>query len=104
MEEMAAIFGAMGFRVGEGLDIQTDWYNFGALSIPAHHPARAEHDTFYLPGERDGRVGFCALRIRRSLVRERESRRHGAKRAARSAFAWPGRIRTRGIQCEASRP
>lgn len=53
MEEMAAIFGAMGFRVGEGLDVQTDWFNFGALNIPAHHPARADHDTFYLPGTRD---------------------------------------------------
>ena len=55
MEEMAAIFGAMGFSVGEGLDIQTDWFNFGALNIPGHHPARADHDTFYLPGTRDGR-------------------------------------------------
>ena len=55
MEEMAALFGAMGFTVGEGLDIQTDWFNFGALNIPAHHPARADHDTFYLPGTRDGR-------------------------------------------------
>ena len=55
MEEMAAIFGAMGFRVGEGLDVETDWFNFGALNIPAHHPARADHDTFYLPGTRDGR-------------------------------------------------
>jgi phenylalanyl-tRNA synthetase alpha chain len=53
-EEMAAIFGAMGFEVGEGFDIETDWYNFGALNIPAHHPARADHDTFYLPGQRDG--------------------------------------------------
>ena len=55
MEEMAALFGAMGFTVGEGLDVQTDWFNFGALNIPAHHPARADHDTFYLPGTRDGR-------------------------------------------------
>ena len=55
MEEMAAIFGAMGFRIGEGLDVQTDWFNFGALNIPGHHPARADHDTFYLPGTRDGR-------------------------------------------------
>ena len=55
MEEMAAIFGAMGFTVGEGLDIQTDWFNFSALNIPAHHPARADHDTFYLPGRRDDR-------------------------------------------------
>ena len=55
MEEMAAIFGAMGFTVGEGLDVQTDWFNFSALNIPAHHPARADHDTFYMPGTRDGR-------------------------------------------------
>ena len=55
IEEISAIFGAMGFAVGEGLDVETDWYNFSALNIPAHHPARADHDTFYLPGERDGR-------------------------------------------------
>ncbi|MGI4800577.1 MAG: phenylalanine--tRNA ligase subunit alpha [Janthinobacterium lividum] len=55
IEEMVAIFGAMGFGVGEGFDVETDWFNFGALNIPAHHPARADHDTFYMPGERDGR-------------------------------------------------
>ncbi len=55
MEEMAAIFGAMGFEVGEGLDVETDWFNFSALNIPSHHPARADHDTFYMPGTRDGR-------------------------------------------------
>ncbi len=49
MEEMAAIFGAMGFAVAEGPDVESDWHNFGALNIPAHHPARADHDTFYLP-------------------------------------------------------
>jgi phenylalanyl-tRNA synthetase alpha chain len=54
MEEMAAIFGAMGFCVAEGPDAEGDWYNFGALNIPAHHPARADHDTFYLPGEGGG--------------------------------------------------
>ena len=54
MEEMAAIFGAMGFRVGEGPDVETTWHNFSALNIPAHHPARAEMDTFYLPGTRNG--------------------------------------------------
>jgi phenylalanyl-tRNA synthetase alpha chain len=50
IDEMAAIFGAMGFSVGEGWDIETDWRNFGALNIPAHHPARADQDTFYLSG------------------------------------------------------
>ena len=48
-EEIVAIFGAMGFTVAEGPDIETDWHNFGALNIPGHHPARADHDTFYLP-------------------------------------------------------
>jgi phenylalanyl-tRNA synthetase alpha chain len=53
MEEIAAIFGAMGCTVVDGPDVESDWYNFGALNIPAHHPARADHDTFYLPA-RDG--------------------------------------------------
>ncbi|HEY1857688.1 phenylalanine--tRNA ligase subunit alpha [Acidocella sp.] len=48
MEELAAIFGAMGFEIKEGPDIENDWNNFSALNIPAHHPARAMMDTFYL--------------------------------------------------------
>ena len=53
MEEVAAIFGAMGCTVVDGPDVESDWFNFGALNIPGHHPARADHDTFYLP-PRDG--------------------------------------------------
>ncbi|WP_428377977.1 phenylalanine--tRNA ligase subunit alpha [Lichenicoccus sp.] len=49
IEEMVAIFGAMGFRLAEGPDIETDWHNFSALNTPSHHPARTDHDTFYLP-------------------------------------------------------
>ncbi len=48
-EELTALFGAMGFKVAEGPDIEGDWFNFGALNIPDHHPARQDHDTFYLP-------------------------------------------------------
>jgi phenylalanyl-tRNA synthetase alpha chain len=51
MEEIAAIFGAMGFVIAEGPDVESDWHNFSALNIPAHHPARADHDTFYLPAQ-----------------------------------------------------
>jgi len=51
MEEIAAIFGAMGFNTAEGPDIESDWHNFSALNIPGHHPARDDHDTFYLPGD-----------------------------------------------------
>jgi phenylalanyl-tRNA synthetase alpha chain len=54
MEELTALFGAIGFRVAEGPDIESDWHNFGALNIPDHHPARQDHDTFYLPAV-DGR-------------------------------------------------
>ncbi|MCW3473178.1 phenylalanine--tRNA ligase subunit alpha [Limobrevibacterium gyesilva] len=50
IEEMAAIFGAMGFGIAEGPDVEDDWRNFGALNIPAHHSAREDMDTFYLPG------------------------------------------------------
>ncbi len=55
MEEMAAIFGAMGFKIAEGPDVEDEWRNFGALNIPAHHPARQDMDTFYMPELRDGK-------------------------------------------------
>jgi phenylalanyl-tRNA synthetase alpha chain len=55
MDEMAAIFGAMGFEIAEGPDIENDWLNFSALNIPAHHSAREDMDTFYLPAEPGGR-------------------------------------------------
>ncbi len=48
IEELTALFGAMGFGVKDGPDIEDDWYSFGALNIPSHHPARAMMDTFYL--------------------------------------------------------
>jgi len=54
MDEMVEIFGAMGFRVAEGPDIETDERNFTLLNIPADHPARQMHDTFYLPAKADG--------------------------------------------------
>ncbi|MHB8811313.1 MAG: phenylalanine--tRNA ligase subunit alpha [Desulfobulbaceae bacterium] len=48
MEEICAIFEGMGFAVAEGPDVELDHYNFAALNIPEHHPARAMHDTFYV--------------------------------------------------------
>ncbi len=52
MEELAQIFGAMGFKLEEGPDIEDDFHNFGALNFPDQHPARDMHDTFFL-GPRD---------------------------------------------------
>jgi len=54
IDEMAAIFCEMGFEVAEGPHIETDFNNFTALNIPPEHPARQEHDTFYLPEKEDG--------------------------------------------------
>ena len=54
MEELVAIFGEMGFSVAEGPDIEDDFHNFTALNIPEEHPARQDHDTFYLPPREDG--------------------------------------------------
>ena len=50
IDEIVAILGEMGLSVAEGPDIEDDWHNFTALNIPPDHPARQEHDTFYLPG------------------------------------------------------
>jgi len=55
IEEIVSIFGEMGFTVAEGPDIEDDWHNFTALNIPPDHPARQEHDTFYLPGDYETR-------------------------------------------------
>ena len=55
IEEVVAIFAEMGFAVAEGPDIESDYYNFTALNIPEEHPARQEHDTFYLPPDDEGK-------------------------------------------------
>jgi len=48
MEELTAIFADMGFAIAEGPQVESDWFNFDALNIPPEHPARQEHDTFFL--------------------------------------------------------
>ena len=48
MDEVCAIFINLGFAVAEGPDVELDYYNFEALNIPQHHPARDMHDTFYI--------------------------------------------------------
>ena len=48
MQDACAIFEGLGFSVAEGPDVEVDYYNFEALNIPAHHPARDMHDTFYV--------------------------------------------------------
>ena len=47
LERIERLFANSGFTVQEGPEIEDDYHNFEALNIPAHHPARAMHDTFY---------------------------------------------------------
>src|ERR1700691_4904174 len=49
-EELQRIFTAIGFSVVQGPEIETPYYNFEALNIPEHHPARDNMDTFYIEG------------------------------------------------------
>lgn len=47
IERIEKFFGELGFAVKSGPEIEDDFHNFDALNIPEHHPARADHDTFY---------------------------------------------------------
>ncbi|MDQ7001462.1 MAG: phenylalanine--tRNA ligase subunit alpha, partial [Ghiorsea sp.] len=53
LNEMTAIFSQMGFEMAEGPEIEDEFHNFDALNIPAEHPARAMHDTFFFNAEGD---------------------------------------------------
>lgn len=46
-QRMQQFFVQAGFNVATGPEVESDYYNFEALNIPSHHPARAMHDTFY---------------------------------------------------------
>jgi phenylalanyl-tRNA synthetase alpha chain len=75
IDEVVAIFGEMGFVVADGPHIEEDFYNFTALNIPPEHPARQEHDTFYLPERADGtrlvlRTHTSPVQIRTMLARQ----------------------------------
>ena len=48
INEISSIFMKMGFKVAEGPEIETEYYNFDALNIPDDHPARDMHDTIYI--------------------------------------------------------
>ena len=54
LDEVIEIFASLGFSVAEGPDIETDDNNFTKLNVPADHPARQEHDTFYFAERADG--------------------------------------------------
>ncbi|MFZ1624637.1 MAG: phenylalanine--tRNA ligase subunit alpha [Gammaproteobacteria bacterium] len=66
-QRIEAIFAAAGFAVSEGPEVEDDFYNFTALNIPEDHPARAMHDTFYLPSGKLLRTHTSPVQIRAML-------------------------------------
>jgi len=78
MEELTAIFADMGFSVAEGPQIESDWYNFDALNIPPEHPARQEHDTFFMHRDAGDDRPPHVLRTHTSPVQIRAMEAQGA--------------------------
>ena len=64
IEEITDIFAGLGYRVVEGPEIESDYYNFTALNIPPHHPARDMQDTFYLADNELLRTHTSPVQIR----------------------------------------
>ncbi len=64
MERIERLFANAGFTVEQGPEIEDDFHNFEALNIPAHHPARAMHDTFYFDAHRLLRTHTSPVQIR----------------------------------------
>ena len=70
IQRMEVFFGAMGFDVVEGPEIEDDYHNFEALNIPAHHPARAMHDTFYVDDSHVLRTHTSGVQVRTMETQE----------------------------------
>jgi len=64
LQRIEQLLSSMGFESVEGPEIEDDYHNFEALNIPAHHPARAMHDTFYIDAHRVLRTHTSPVQIR----------------------------------------
>ena len=85
-DEIVTVFAGLGFSVAEGPEIETDYYNFEALNIPADHPARDMQDTFYLPGGLLLRTHTSPVQVRTMLGQQPPVR-----------IVVPGRVHRRDI-------
>jgi phenylalanyl-tRNA synthetase alpha chain len=63
-QEMCDIFSSLGFDIGEGPEVESDWYNFEALNFPKDHPARDMQDTFFVSDDIVLRTHTSPLQIR----------------------------------------
>lgn len=92
--EIEELFTSMGFMVLDGPELESDYYNFEALNIPPHHPARDMQDTFYVDlKNKDGEYDLL-MRTQTSNVQVRAMKKYGAPLYA----IIPGRT----FRCEAT--
>jgi phenylalanyl-tRNA synthetase alpha chain len=70
IDEVVDFFVGLGYRIAEGPEVETDYYNFTALNIPPGHPARGEHDTFFLDEGLVLRTQTSPVQIRTMLSQE----------------------------------
>lgn len=70
LQHIEQLFSSLGFEVFEGPEIEDDYHNFEALNIPANHPARAMHDTFYFEDNTLLRTHTSSVQIR--IMHERK--------------------------------
>ncbi|NRA82238.1 MAG: phenylalanine--tRNA ligase subunit alpha [Gammaproteobacteria bacterium] len=64
IERIESFFGELGFEVKAGPEVEDDFHNFDALNIPAHHPAREDHDTFFFDPKTVLRTQTSCVQIR----------------------------------------
>lgn len=77
-EEVERIFSQMGYTIADGPEVESEYYNFEGLNIPADHPARDMQDTFFIEEKNDGKHGRLVLRTQTSPVQLRSMEKYGA--------------------------
>ncbi|MET0282562.1 MAG: phenylalanine--tRNA ligase subunit alpha, partial [Steroidobacteraceae bacterium] len=82
------LFREVGFEVAQGPEIEDDFHNFTALNVPANHPARAMHDTFYLEHEVNGERALLRTHTSPVQIRALEA----ARERLPLAVIAPGRV------------
>lgn len=77
-KEVEDIFSSMGFAIKDGPEVESEFYNFEGLNIPASHPARDMQDTFFIDQKPDKKEGSLVLRTHTSPVQVRTMQEEGA--------------------------
>jgi len=76
--ELEDLFSSLGFIIGDGPELESDYYNFTALNVPPYHPARDMQDTFYIDSKNKEGEYDLLMRTQTSPVQVRMMQKYGA--------------------------